>query len=155
MIRKALGHIISCKDASRLVSRREDAALSAWQRLVLRLHLSVCVACTALRAADPLPAHGDAEVPAIEARPPEPGPAPTATMQLTVNGTPRTFDRPVRSVAELVRELGLEGKRIAVEKNGEIVPRSRYADTPSPAATRWRSSARSAAAESTPGARSR
>ena len=24
----------------------------------------------------------------------------------------------------------LEGKRIAVEKNGEIVPRSRYADTP-------------------------
>jgi RNA polymerase sigma-70 factor (ECF subfamily) len=46
MIRKALGHIISCKDASRLVSRREDAALSAWQSLVLRLHLSVCAACT-------------------------------------------------------------------------------------------------------------
>ena len=33
MIRKALGHIISCKDASRLVSQREDAPLSAWQRL--------------------------------------------------------------------------------------------------------------------------
>jgi len=46
MIRKSLGHIISCKDASRLVSRREDAPLSAWQRLVLRLHLSVCTACT-------------------------------------------------------------------------------------------------------------
>ena len=45
MIRKALGHIISCRDASRLVSRREDAALSPWQRLVLRLHLSVCTAC--------------------------------------------------------------------------------------------------------------
>ena len=29
-----------------------------------------------------------------------------------------------------MRELALEGKRIAVEKNGEIVPRSRYADTP-------------------------
>jgi len=28
-----------------------------------------------------------------------------------------------------VRELTLEGKRIAVEVNGAIVPRSRYADT--------------------------
>jgi sulfur carrier protein len=50
-------------------------------------------------------------------------------MQLTVNGTPRTFDRPVRTVAELVRELALEGRRIAVEMNGVIVPKSRYADT--------------------------
>jgi sulfur carrier protein len=32
-------------------------------------------------------------------------------------------------VADLVRELSLEGKRIAVEKNGAIVPRSRYAET--------------------------
>jgi hypothetical protein len=46
MIRNALGHIISCRDASRLVSKREDAALSAWQRLLLGLHLSVCAACT-------------------------------------------------------------------------------------------------------------
>jgi len=45
MIRKALGHIISCENASRLVSRREDAPLTAWQSLVLRLHLSVCAAC--------------------------------------------------------------------------------------------------------------
>jgi sulfur carrier protein len=51
-------------------------------------------------------------------------------MQLTVNGTLRTFDRPVRTVADLVHELTLEGKRIAVERNGEIVPRSRYAQTP-------------------------
>ena len=50
-------------------------------------------------------------------------------MQLTVNGTPRTFDRPVGTVADLVRELCLEGKRIAVERNGSIVPRSRYAET--------------------------
>ena len=50
-------------------------------------------------------------------------------MQLTVNGTLRTFELPVRSVADLVRELSLEGKRIAVEKNGAIVPRSRYAET--------------------------
>ena len=50
-------------------------------------------------------------------------------MHLTVNGTLRTFDRPVGTVADLVRELCLEGKRIAVERNGAIVPRSRYAET--------------------------
>ena len=50
-------------------------------------------------------------------------------MQLTVNGTLRSFDRPVGTVADLVRELCLEGKRIAVERNGAIVPRSRYAET--------------------------
>jgi hypothetical protein len=46
MIRKALGHIIKCKDASRLVSQQQDAQLTYWQRLALRLHLSVCAACT-------------------------------------------------------------------------------------------------------------
>jgi sulfur carrier protein len=50
-------------------------------------------------------------------------------MQLTVNGAPRTLSPSVATVADLVRELALEGKRIAVECNGEIVPRSRYADT--------------------------
>ena len=43
--RKALGHIIRCKDVSRLVSQQQDAELTAWQRLTLRLHLSVCDAC--------------------------------------------------------------------------------------------------------------
>jgi len=51
-------------------------------------------------------------------------------MQVTVNGAPRTLDAAARDVAALVRALGLEGKRIAVERNGEIVPKSRYADTP-------------------------
>jgi len=46
MLKRALGHIIRCKDASRLVSQREDAPLSGWQQLVLRLHLSVCAACS-------------------------------------------------------------------------------------------------------------
>jgi Putative zinc-finger len=46
MIRKTLGHIISCKDASHLVSLQEDAPLTFWQRITLRLHLSVCDACT-------------------------------------------------------------------------------------------------------------
>jgi thiamine biosynthesis protein ThiS len=34
------------------------------------------------------------------------------------------------SAAQLVEELGLGGKRIAMEVNREIVPRSSYADTP-------------------------
>jgi sulfur carrier protein len=50
-------------------------------------------------------------------------------MQLTVNGAPRTLAQEGATVADVVRELALEGKRIAVERNGEIVPRSRYADT--------------------------
>ena len=45
-LRKALGHIIRCKDASRFVSQQQDAPLTYWQRLTLRLHLSVCDACS-------------------------------------------------------------------------------------------------------------
>jgi sulfur carrier protein len=47
---------------------------------------------------------------------------------IRVNGNDRPLERET-SVADLVRELALEGKRIAVELNGEIVPRSRYAAT--------------------------
>jgi sulfur carrier protein len=47
---------------------------------------------------------------------------------IRVNGAERAI-APAHSVADLVRDLALEGKRIAVELNGEIVPRSRYADT--------------------------
>ncbi len=50
-------------------------------------------------------------------------------MELTVNGVVRRLDPPPANVAELIRALALEGKRIAVERNGEIVPKSRYADT--------------------------
>ena len=49
-------------------------------------------------------------------------------MNITVNGAVRAVDAPA-SLAELVRTLGLEGKRIAIERNGEIVPKSRYAET--------------------------
>lgn len=50
-------------------------------------------------------------------------------MQVTLNGSPHRFDPPPSTVADLVRALNLEGKRIAVEMNGEIVPKSRYAQT--------------------------
>jgi sulfur carrier protein len=48
---------------------------------------------------------------------------------ITVNGELRMLPAGVATVADLIRELQLEGKRVAVERNGEIVPRSRYADT--------------------------
>ncbi len=49
-------------------------------------------------------------------------------IQVLVNGEGRSFPAAL-SVAELVETLELAGKRIAVEKNGEIVPRSRHAET--------------------------
>ena len=51
-------------------------------------------------------------------------------LTLTVNGVATDVDAAAATVADLVATLGLTGKRIAVERNGEIVPRSRYAETP-------------------------
>ncbi len=52
-------------------------------------------------------------------------------MHLTVNGEHRAFPSDTASftVAALVDQLGLTGKRIAVERNGEIVPRGRHGET--------------------------
>ena len=47
----------------------------------------------------------------------------------TVNGEPRPFAGPM-SVADLLAALGLDGRKVAVERNEAIVPRSAYADTP-------------------------
>ena len=44
---------------------------------------------------------------------------------LTINGQSRSFPSPL-NVARLIEELELEGKRIALERNGEIVPRSQF-----------------------------
>jgi sulfur carrier protein len=48
---------------------------------------------------------------------------------LTVNGT-STDVGDARTVADVVSRMDLAGKKIAVERNGEIVPRSRFATTP-------------------------
>lgn len=50
-------------------------------------------------------------------------------MQLIINGKPRIFDCSAFTLAHLVTQLNLEGKRLAVECNGEIVPRSQFAQT--------------------------
>jgi thiazole synthase/sulfur carrier protein len=49
-------------------------------------------------------------------------------MNLTVNGESRAFDG-VADVAGLVAALGLDARKVAVERNLEIVPRSAYART--------------------------
>ncbi len=46
-------------------------------------------------------------------------------ISVIINGEPRSFDHAL-SCGELIGELGLAGKRIAMERNGEIVPRSQY-----------------------------
>jgi sulfur carrier protein len=51
-------------------------------------------------------------------------------LSLLVNGSVHVCRNPSSTVADLVRELALEGKRIAVERNGEIVPKSSHAATP-------------------------
>jgi sulfur carrier protein len=55
--------------------------------------------------------------------------ATSPALVLTLNGVAADAGD-ATTVAELVAHLGLTGKRIAVERNGEIVPRSRHAETP-------------------------
>ncbi|HKV03471.1 MAG TPA: sulfur carrier protein ThiS [Candidatus Acidoferrales bacterium] len=49
-------------------------------------------------------------------------------IQLSVNGQARQVE-PGADLARLLEALDMSGKRVAVEKNGEIVPRSQYSST--------------------------
>lgn len=49
-------------------------------------------------------------------------------MEIVLNGKAHTVAADSR-IDELVATLGFAGKRIAVERNGQIVPRSRHAET--------------------------
>ena len=44
---------------------------------------------------------------------------------LNINGQQRSFSTPL-TVANLIEQLELQGKRIALERNGEIVPRGQF-----------------------------
>lgn len=50
-------------------------------------------------------------------------------IDLIINGNLRNFKVHPLTLAGLVQELGLQGKRLAVERNGEIVPRGAYTET--------------------------
>jgi thiamine biosynthesis protein ThiS len=49
-------------------------------------------------------------------------------MRLTLNGEERAFEA-LAHVADLVAALGLDPRKVAVERNLEIVPRSTYGAT--------------------------
>jgi len=49
-------------------------------------------------------------------------------LELKINGEARQFSSAL-TVTGLVEQLGYTGKRIAVERNGEIVPKSQHATT--------------------------
>ncbi len=49
-------------------------------------------------------------------------------LNITLNGEARQFPSPM-TVAELVDALAYTGKRIAVERNGDIVPKGLHAQT--------------------------
>ncbi|MBC7756749.1 MAG: sulfur carrier protein ThiS [Bdellovibrio sp.] len=47
-------------------------------------------------------------------------------MKIMINGKDRHLDGENMSISTLVTTLNLTGKRLAIEKNGEIVPRSQF-----------------------------
>jgi sulfur carrier protein len=49
-------------------------------------------------------------------------------MNVAINGEGRRLD-PDTTVAELLRSLDLEGKPVAVERNGVTLPKARHAST--------------------------
>jgi sulfur carrier protein len=51
----------------------------------------------------------------------------TAPLRITVNGAPREFPAPL-TFSQLLDGLALAGRRVAVERNGEIVPRSAHGE---------------------------
>ena len=49
-------------------------------------------------------------------------------LDIKINGEARQFPAAL-TVAGLIEQLGYAGKRIAIERNGEIVPKSQHANT--------------------------
>jgi len=50
-------------------------------------------------------------------------------MEISINGNIRQFDNENMTITGLVVTLNLTGKRLAIEKNGEIVPHSQFPET--------------------------
>ena len=46
-------------------------------------------------------------------------------IELTINGQPQQFEATL-NVTQLIEHLALQNKRIAIECNGEIIPRSQF-----------------------------
>jgi thiamine biosynthesis protein ThiS len=50
-------------------------------------------------------------------------------MTLTINGEEREFDS-IKTLSDLITNLGMKPDRVAVELNRELVPRDRWPATP-------------------------
>ena len=59
-----------------------------------------------------------------------------STISITVNGENRAA-QPGARVTDLLRELGLDGGRVAIERNLEILPRPRWTETAVEAGDRY------------------
>jgi sulfur carrier protein len=55
-------------------------------------------------------------------------PSPVTTIEISLNGQRRLMQS-AQTISDLLVELNAQGKRVAVERNGEIVPRSLHAQT--------------------------
>lgn len=49
-------------------------------------------------------------------------------MEICVNGSTKHYTAPL-AVSDLLHDMALAGRKVAVERNGEIVPRSAHAST--------------------------
>ena len=48
-------------------------------------------------------------------------------IKLIINGQTKQFEAPI-NVTQLIDHLALHGKRVAIECNGEIIPRSQFSE---------------------------
>jgi sulfur carrier protein len=56
-----------------------------------------------------------------------PIPIASTPVRIVLNGAPRELPAPL-TFSELIDEMALAGRRLAIERNGEIVPRSRFGE---------------------------
>ena len=47
-------------------------------------------------------------------------------MKISINGKIQSFDKDVLTFETLIKEINLEGRRFAIERNGEIIPKSQF-----------------------------
>ena len=47
-------------------------------------------------------------------------------MKISINGKIQSFNKEVLTFETLIKEINLEGRRFAIERNGEIIPKSQF-----------------------------
>ena len=47
-------------------------------------------------------------------------------MKISINGKIQSFDKDILTFENLIKEINLEGRRFAIERNGEIIPKSQF-----------------------------